>query len=463
MITRLDPIRIFRIALLGFIIALGFMSASAQSGNRVVVLEIDDTITPAMASYVKHGISEAERKGADAIVLRIDTPGGLSTAMDDIVSAVVASDVPVIAWVGPSNARAASAGVYITYSAHIAAMAPNTNIGSASPVSSDGSDMTDTMEAKVTNDAVARIRNLAELRDRNEEWAIKAVREADNITATEALDLGVIDLIAPNIPTLLNDIDGMTATLDNGEQVVLSTAGASTENVSMNAFERFLQLISNPTIAYLLLSFGSLGIFLELSNPGSFIPGIIGVVCFILGFYGLGTLPVNWTGVGLIGLAFALFFIDLFVSSYGLLLVGGMISFVLGSYMLIDESVPGYGVVARPVIWTAAGLVLLSAIGIGMLVVKLQRSAPKTGKKVMIGQIATVRAPLNPSGMVFFDGELWNATLEDEHQSAPAGTNVRIVGITGIRLTVALTDEAETNAVADTPRREGLVPISQYS
>ena len=396
-------------------------------------------------------------------MLRIDTPGGLSSAMEDIVTAIVESDVPVIAWVGPTNARAASAGVYITYASHIAAMAPGTNIGSASPVNSDGSDIDETMKNKVINDAVSRIRNLAEMRDRNEEWAVSAVTNAANITATDALDLGVINLISPNIPTLLNDVNGMTVTLNNGETVTLNTAGASTETIGMNGFERFLQMISDPTIAYLLLSFGALGIFLELSNPGSFIPGIIGVLSFILGFYGLGTLPVNWTGLALIGLAFALFFIDLFVSSYGLLLVGGMISFVFGSYMLIDESVPGYGTVARPVIWVCAGLVLASAIAIGMLVVRLQRSAPTTGKKAMIGEIATVRQELKPSGMVFFDGELWGATLEHEQDSAPVGANVRIVGVTGIRLTVALTSEEEVNKVAEAPRREHLVPVSSVS
>lgn len=453
--------RLTRLFLMAVILMMGMMTVSAQSDTpNVAVIEIDGTITPAMASYVKQSIREAEDKNVDAIVLRIDTPGGLSSAMDNIVTYVLESDVPVIAWVGPGNARAASAGVYITYASHIAAMAPGTNIGSASPVAGDGSEMTETMENKVFNDAVARIRNLAQLRDRNEDWAIKAVREADNITANEALELGVIELIAPNIPALLDDVHGMTVTLGNGEEVTLNTAGAITENLEMNAFERFLQLISDPTIAYLLLSFGSLGIFLELSNPGGFVPGIIGVVSFILGFYALGTLPVNWTGVLLIALAFALFFIDLFVSSFGLLLVGGMLSFVVGSYMLIDDTIPGYSGVSRPVIWVSSALVLVSAIVIGTLVVKLQRSAPKTGKKTIIGQVARVRSSLEPNGMVFLDGELWQATLVDLDGSAPAGAWVKVVDVQGVRLTVALTDEAETNLSRSSSRREGLVPVS---
>ncbi len=461
MTTQSTLPRFARLLLPLLLLGMGLLSVSAQPAtSSVAVIEIDGTITLAMASYVKSSIKEAGNNGAEAIVLRIDTPGGLSTAMDDIVTSILESEVPVIAWVGPGNARAASAGVYITYAAHIAAMAPGTNIGSASPVAGDGSEMTDTMRNKVTNDAVARIRNLAELRGRNVDWAVAAVRDADNITATEALELGVIEFIAPNIETLLNDVDGTTVTLDDGTEVTLATAGASLDTIGMNAFERFLQMISDPTIAYLLLSFGSLGIFLELSNPGTMVPGIIGVVSFILGFYALGTLPVNWTGVALITLAFALFFIDLFVSSFGLLLVGGIISFVFGSYMLIDESVPGYGGVSRPVIWLSAGLVLASAIVIGMLVIKLQRSEPKTGKKSMIGEVATVRSALKPNGMVFFDGELWQATLEDPAGSAPAGASVRITDVHGIRLTVALTDEAEVNPVASTSRREALFPVS---
>lgn len=453
--------RIGRILLLAVILLMGVASVSAQSDTpRVAIIEVDGTITPAMASYVRQSIAEAENNDVDAIVLRIDTPGGLSTAMDDIVTYVLQSDVPVIAWVGPGNARAASAGVYITYSAHVAAMAPGTNIGSASPVTLDGSEMDETSANKVMNDAISRIRNLAELRERNVEWAIASVRDAENITAGEALELGVIDLVAPNIETLLNDVDGMTVTLHTGEEVTLTTAGATTDTLSMNAFERFLQLISDPTIAYLLLSFGSLGIFLELSNPGGLIPGIIGVLSFILGFYALGTLPVNWTGVLLIALAFALFFIDLFVSSFGLLLVGGMLSFVVGSYMLIDDTVPGYSGVSRPVIWISAALVAVSAIVIGTLVVKLQRSAPTTGKKSIIGQVARVRTALEPNGMVWLDGELWQATLSDPDESAPAGTPVKIVSVQGVRLTVALTDEAETNPVRSSPRGEGLVPVS---
>jgi len=459
---RFLPIALLMLVLGAF---LTLQPAFAQQGTGTVrVIDIDGTITPAMASYVDRTMKSAQRSNVDAIVLRIDTPGGLSTAMDDIVNDILQSDVPVIAWVGPANARAASAGVYITYATNIATMAPGTNIGSASPIQLGGDgDQTGetTSERKAMNDAVARIENLAKLRDRNVDWAISAVRDADNITADRALELGVVNLLAPDIPTLLQDVHGMEVTLQNGETVTLNTAGAKITAASMNPIEQFLQLISDPTIAYLLLSFGSLGIFLELANPGGFIPGIIGVVCFILGFYALGTLPVNWTGVLLIGLAFALFFIDLFVTSFGTLLIGGLAAFIIGSYMLIDQSVPGYSVVSRPVIWTSAALVLASALIIGSLVLKTLRGKPKTGKKTLIGEVAIVRRALSPDGMVFIDGELWSATAEglEEGASIPAGSFVEITSTSGLRLLVKATSRIPSDTVADTPRRESIVPV----
>lgn len=436
----------FALLALALGLVLTLQPAWSQSGTpQVRIVEIDGTITPAMASYVDRAMRGAQRDSVAAIVLEIDTPGGLSSAMDDIVNDILQSDVPVIAWVGPTNARAASAGVYITYAAHIAAMAPGTNIGSASPIQlGDEGEQTGetTAERKVMNDAVARIENLARLRGRNVDWAIDAVREADNITAAKALDLGVVNLLAPDIPTLLHDVDGTQVQLANGDTITLHTDGAKISTASMNIIESLLQLISDPTIAYLLLSFGGLGIFLELSNPGQFVPGIIGVVCFILGFYALGTLPVNWTGALLIGLGFGLFFLDLFVSSFGLLLVAGLASFIIGSYMLVDDTVPGYGTVSRPVIWTAAALILASALLIGSLVLKTLRSKPRTGTSALVGQVAVVRRPLTPTGMVYVDGELWAATAEGlgDGESLPAGAFVEIQGVHGLQLTVRATD-----------------------
>ncbi len=463
------PITLMRlmavVSMLAGVLILAIAPVTAQDGTpQVRVLAIDDTITPAMAQYIARGIASAENADADAIVIEIDTPGGLSSAMDDIDRAILESEVPVIAWVSPRGARAASAGVFITYASHVAAMAPGTSIGSASPVSSDGSDMSDTMEAKVTNDAVSNIRNLADLRGRNADWAESAVRDAANITAEEALDLNVINLIAADLPTLLNEVDGMTVTMADGSPLTLMTAGAETSDTSMNVFEELLQFISNPTIAYLLMSFGALGIFLELSNPGTFVPGIVGVISLVLGLYALGTIPVNWTGVLLIAIAFGLFFLDLFVPSYGILLVAGISLFVIGSYMLVDTSVPGFEGVAPFVIWTSAALILVSALIIGGAIFKVMRQKPATGAPSMIGEVGVVRQPLNPTGMVHLQGELWTATadgLAAGEPPVPVGTNVEVTAIHGLRLVVRPTEttpEIPPATIART-RPDGVIPV----
>jgi len=451
------------VSLLAGLLLLAISPLAAQvDAPQVRILKIDDTITPTMAQYVERGIASAGNADATAVVLLIDTPGGLSSAMDDIDRAILESEVPVIAYVAPRGARAASAGVFITYASHVAAMAPGTSIGSASPVAGDGSEMTDTMEAKVTNDAVSNIRNLAELRGRNADWAEAAVREAANVTATEALDLGVVNLVAPDLDTLLVEVDGMTVTMASGATVTLATAGAETSTTSMNVIERILQLVSDPTIAYLLLSFGALGIFLELSNPGGFVPGIVGVICLVLGLYALGTLPVNWTGVALIVIAFALFFIDIFVTSFGILLVGGLASFIVGSYLLIDPTVPGYGNVSRPVIWASSALILLCAILIGTAALRVLLKKPASGRSSLIGDIGVVRQPLDPTGLVFLQGELWTATVEAEAPvSLPVGAHVRVTAIHGLRLVVQPVEVQEpAPSHRSVPRNESVIPVT---
>jgi membrane-bound serine protease (ClpP class) len=450
--------------LLGTLLLLIAPVAGQSADPTVRVLTIDGTITPPMAQYIERGIRSAENDGAAAIVIEIDTPGGLSSAMGDITRSIVESEVPVIAYVSPRTARAASAGVFITYAAHIAAMAPGTSIGSASPVNSDGTDINETMNDKVTNDAVSNIRNLAELHGRNADWAEKAVREADNITADEALQLGVVNLLAPDIDTLLREVDGMRVTMANGETRTLATAGAETSNTSMNLFERILHLASDPTIAYLLLSFGSLGIFLELGNPGSFVPGIVGVICLVLGLYSLGTLPVNWTGVLLIGIGLALFFIDLFVSSFGLLLIAGLACFITGSYLLIDTNVPGYDGISRPIIWTSAACIVAVALILGTAALRVLRKKPSTGTPALIGEIGTVRTELNPTGLIFLHGELWTATITGppgEQVVVPVGSRVEVTGVHGLRLEVRLATSADDAAkpANSGQRGEGVLPV----
>ncbi len=450
--------------LLGMLLLAVAPVAAQSSDPGVRVLSIEGTITPPMAQYVNRGIRAAGNAGADAIVIEIDTPGGLSSAMDDITRTIVESEVPVIAWVTPRGARAASAGVFITYAAHVAAMAPGTSIGSASPVSSGGGEIDETMRRKVTNDAVSNIRNLADLRGRNADWAERAVTEADNITADDALQLGVVNLLAPDLETLLAEVDGMPVTMANGETVTLRTAGATTDETSMNLLERVLQLVSDPTIAYMLLSFGALGIFLELGNPGGFVPGIVGVICLVFGLYALGTLPVNWTGVLLIGIGFGLFFIDLFVTSFGLLLAAGLTCFIIGSYLLIDTNVPGYEGVSRPIIWLSTAVIVAVAALIGSAVLRVLRKKPATGATALIGTVGTVREELDPTGMIYLNGELWTATapnLGPGQKSFPVGSRVEVTAINGLRLEVteSIAPEAPTTKGSLENRGTSVIPV----
>ena len=430
-----------------------FVSTFAQSEQPVVIVgEIDGTITPVMARYVEKTIERAERDGAAAVVFEMDTPGGLGSAMDDIIDDFTRSEVPVVVYVAPRGARAASAGVFITYGAHVAAMAPGTNIGSASPVflGADGStsDVDDTMTRKVTNDAVARIRNLANQYGRNADWAESAVRDAANITADEALQLGVIEYIAPDLPTLLDEIDGITVELASGP-VVLSTASARTVDAPMSIFERFLQFLSNPTIGYIFLSLGMLGLFFELSNPGGLVPGIAGAIAILIGLVSLGTLPINWAGAALMALAFVLFIADLFLPSAGLLTAGGIAAFVLGSFMLIDEGIPGYEL-SRWVVWTIALCLGAFFLAMGALALKSRFNRPNVGRDGLIGVIGAVRQTLAPSGMVFAQGELWSATLDEStgHHELEEGKSVVVTGLDGLRLIVRPATESEQRSGA---------------
>lgn len=454
-------------ALLALLLALAALLAGVPAGvpaapvaaqdgaPRVDVVRVDGAITPPLARFVEKSLRAASADGAAAVVLELDTPGGLMTSMDEIVADILASEVPVVVYVAPDGARAASAGVFITYAAHVAAMAPATRIGSASPVTlgEGGAPATtdETMTAKITNDAVSQIRNLAELRGRNADWGERAVREAANVTADEAAQLGVVDLVAPDLPTLLREIDGRSVTLA-GEPAAIRTAGAATRSVEMGWLDGLFQLLADPTIAYLLLSLGGLGLFLELSNPGTTLPGVIGGLGVLLGLFGLGTLPVNWAGVLLIAFAFLLFVVDLFVPSFGTLTVGGVIAFVLGSFLLIDGgAAPGLAI-APAVIWTMTALLVGFFVLVGAAVLRARWRTPTTGREGLIGAVGTVRRPLAPDGMVFVAGELWQATLVggDGGRALPVGTPVAVSGIDGLRLLVrpATAPEAASAGVA---------------
>ncbi|MBI3966760.1 MAG: nodulation protein NfeD [Chloroflexi bacterium] len=413
-------------------------SASAQTTTPapfVYVLDYKGTINPAAAQYLERAISAAERDGANAVVIVLDTPGGLASSMGDITRRIINARVPVVVYVGPSGARAASAGLFITMAAHVAAMAPSTNIGSASVVSggpsSGGDDMSDTMRRKVTNDAVANIRGMAELRGRNADWAEQAVRDAVNVSSREALELKVIDLLAEDVPALIRQIHGREVTLVTGP-VRLDLANAQLRPLGMTAFESVLATVAEPTVAYILFIVGVNGLIYELASPGSILPGVVGVIALLLALYGLGTLSVNFAGIALIVFAFALLVAELKVQSSGILGVGGIVSLVLGSLLLFD---PAEGLAVSPLaiatvaIFTAIFFAVVIRLGIRAL-----RSPVDTGREGLFGAHGEARSDLRPRGQVFVHGERWLATTEDGEIFA--GQPIRVVAVDGLHLRV---------------------------
>jgi membrane-bound serine protease (ClpP class) len=435
-------------------------------GRHVDKITIDGTITPVMARYLGRAINDAEDDGAAALIVQLDTPGGLSSAMDDMIDDILESDVPVVVYVAPRGARAASAGVYITYAAHVAAMAPGTNIGSASPVFLDETgnvtDGSETLQNKVMNDAISQITNLANYRGRNAEWAVDSVKNAANITADEALQLNVINLEEPDLESLLNAMDGMTVQMETGTET-LETAGAEVDTIDMGLLEGFLQLLAEPTIAYLLVSFGLLGLFLELSHPGVIVPGVVGGLALLLGLYALGTLPVNWTGVLLILFGFILFAADLYVPSFGTLTIGGIVSFVIGSYLLIGSDAPPGFEISKPVVWAMTGCLIVFFLWLGALVVRTRLRPPVTGKKALIGEVGEVRQSLNPTGMVYVYGELWTATTEDDSAYLPVGSPVIVSDVQGMKLKVRHATEQEVSQEISRRAAEQAYPSARAS
>lgn len=439
----ISTIRPFRNRLTGLfllcVLALATLLAPGASAEQpqVRLLELDGPITPVMANYVRRGIQDAERAQNTAVVLQMNTPGGLSSAMDDIVQDILGSKVPVVVYVAPDGARATSAGVYITYAAQVAAMAPSTNIGSATPIllneRGQPQNTDEAMTKKVVNDAVAKLQGLANLRDRNAAWAADAVQKAENITAEEAVRMNVVDLIAPDLPALLDAIDGQTVGVQGGE-VTLHTRDAAVATDQMNPGERFFQIASNPSVAYILLSLGMLGLFLEFAHPGSYLPGVLGSLFAVLGLFSLGNLDVNWAGVLLMGFAFLLFGIDVYVSSHGALTFGGIASFALGSLMLANSTADAVSRIPLTMVITITALLALFFLFIVSSVIRARLRRTITGKEGIIGAVGTVRRALEPEGMIFVDGELWRAS--SPVSPVAIGTRVRVVAIDGLHLTV---------------------------
>lgn len=406
-------------------------AAKISSAGTVDVIRVEDAITPVIAEYIIKSIDEAERESALCLVVEMDTPGGLDLAMRNIIKRIMASEVPVVVYVSPSGARAASAGAIIALASHIAAMSPGTNIGAAHPVSLGGGDMGKEMAEKVENDAAAYVESIAVKRGRNKDWAIKAVRESVSIGENEALKLKVIDLVTPDIHSLLNAIDGREIEVASGKKRI-ETKGASIHYKKMGFRENVLQALANPNIAYILLLIGLAGLYFELSNPGVIFPGVIGGISLILAFYSLQSLSANYAGVLLILLGVILFILEIKVVSYGLLSIGGIIAVTLGSLMLFQSPIPALRLSWKVIIPSVASIWLFFVVIIG-LVVKAQRKQPITGAEGIVNMIGEACTDINGKGKVFVHGEYWEAR---SNVPIKKGEKVRVRAIEGLTLRV---------------------------
>ena len=432
----LMKVLLFQIVLTGFA-SLFFEHLPPEmegpDAKEAVVISVDASINPATSEYISSGIELAREKNAECLIIKLNTPGGLLKSTRVIVSDILDSDIPVAVFVYPGGSQAASAGVFITLAAHIAAMAPGTNIGAAHPVTLEGK-QDSIMNEKATNDAAAFIRTISEKRERNVEWAEDAVRKSESITETEALEKNVIDIVAISVQDLLEKIDGEKIILSSGEKI-LNTKNAEIINIEMNFKQKILNLLSDPNIAYIFFMLGLYGLMFELYSPGAIFPGVIGGISIIVAFYSLHTLPVNYAGLALIIFAVILFIAEIKVVSHGLLSIGGVISLILGSIMLIDTESTlevikiSWKVILVIVILTVAFFTF--AIGFG---IRAQSRKPATGIEGIVGEIGEVVSDLEPEGQIKVHGELWNAESPDGFISQ--GTKVEVIKVSNLKLIV---------------------------
>jgi len=414
-------------------LAAALVPAASGAPDRPRVLEVvfENDVNPVTADYAIGEIDRANDESYDAVVILLDTPGGLSEAMRDIYKKELASRIPVIVYVAPEGARAASAGVWIGQAADVLAMSPQTNLGSSTPISSGGGNIPSDLKRKVINDAAKSLRGLAEEHGRNGDWAERAVRKASNLTAREALRMNVIDAVAPTLPALLNQLEGYK-TKPKGH--VLHLSGAKIDRVEMSLWKKILDTLIDPELIVLFLSIGTLGIIVELWNPGLIFPGTVGAISLILGLFGLQVLPISAAGLLLMVLAFAFFGAEAFIPSHGALTLAGACCFVIGSLLLFDPAGESYQVSLTVVLAIAGTLAGLMAI-VATKIVQVRKLAPVTGQDEMVGQVGVARETLDPSGQVFVHGELWQA--ESDGERIPAGSQVRVEGMDGLTLRVA--------------------------
>lgn len=408
-------------------------AAAPASIKRVYMIKVDAAIMPVVAEYINKSIDIASRNHAEAVIIQLDTPGGLVDSMREIVKKILAADIPVIVYVGPEGARAASAGVFITLAANIAAMAPTTHIGAAHPVTMEGK-MDKTMESKVVNDLAAMARSIAEKRGKNAAWAEDAVRKSVSITETEALREKVIDLISPDVPALLKAINGKTVHLVIGTKT-LQTEGAQVEEIQMGVRYKLLEIISNPNIAYILMILGFYGLYFEFANPGAIFPGVAGAISLILAFYSMQTLPINYAGLMLIILGVGLFIAEAFITSHGVLGLGGGVAMLIGSVMLIDSSSPvlqiSWIVIVPAVLMSALLFIITLTVAL-----RVHREKTDTGKEGLIGMHAEAKTDIQKNGQIFVHGEYWSAWSDEPIQK---GDRVIITEIEGLLLKVRKT------------------------
>ena len=439
---------------------------ASESGRSVVKLSVQDAIGPATSDYIERSLEKAAETNAELVVIMMDTPGGLDSSMRVIIKNITGSSVPVATYVAPTGSRAASAGTYILYASHIAAMAPGTNLGAATPVQIGGISPPDMKEKdkdkdaeegkeeedktekdassqKAVKDAAAYIRGLAKLRGRNEEWAEKAVLEAASLSATEALEQNVIDFIAEDLDDLLKQLDGHTLDIQ-GVQRTLKTAGASINTLDPDWRSKLLSVITNPNVSYILLLIGIYGLIFEFSNPGAIVPGTVGAICLLLALYSFQLLPINYAGVALILLGVALMIGEAFQPSFGMLGIGGVIAFVIGSIILMDTEVPGFGIHISVIITFALTSVLMFVFVVGMALRSRHRPVV-SGAEQLVGSVATVLDDFDQTGEVFIHSESWSALTNTPLQK---GQQVRVTGMQGLVLNVEPLDVTNEEVVS---------------